>query len=243
MTAALVGRALGPARRPIPRRAGPRASATERRRWSERAAGVVRRGRDPIARRRGPGEVAVATWCDELGRRLRAGSTLRDALLSSDTTDRALRDVIGLVQLRLERGGTVEEALASGLGGHRRRRWPDGPTNGDDVATGPLAVAFAVIATAAALGGPGAQALDRAATALRLREADRQERAAHSAQARMSAHVLTLVPLGFLVLMVTLDPEVRSAIATPAGAALVAAGLALNGLGWLWMRIVIGGQR
>ena len=82
--------------------------------------------------------------------------------------------------------------------------------------------------------------LARRRQALRLRAADGQERVAHSAQARMSAHVLTLVPLGFLALMLTVDADVRHATTTPTGATIIIVGLALNGVGWLWMRSVIG---
>lgn len=177
----------------------------------------------PRSRRR-PSADAIAEWCDDLARRARAGATLRDALLTTVPRAPALAVLVAAVQLRLERGDTVERALgAAGAG--------------DD---GHLALARNVISTAAMLGGPSAPALDRVAAALRLRSADQQERAAHSAQARMSAHVLTLVPLGFLALMLAIDGGVRQAIGAPMGAALVATGLALNGAGWLWMRAVIG---
>jgi tight adherence protein B len=176
------------------------------------------------SRRRGrPDADSVAGWCDDLSRRVRAGSTLRDALMVTGSSSPALAAVIAEVRHRLERGASIDEALADLVR--------------DD---GHLALAVAVIVSAARLGGPSAQPLDRAAAALRLRSADGQERVAHSAQARMSAHVLTLVPLGFLALMLTVDADVRQATTTPTGAAIIAVGLALNGIGWLWMRWVIG---
>lgn len=183
----------------------------------------VDRARSLLAHRtrRGPGADAVAEWCDDLGRRVRAGATLRDALLTTNPRAPALVAVVAPVQLRLERGDTVGLALG---------------TPGDE---GHFDLARNVISTAAQLGGPSAHALDRVAAALRLRSADQQERAAHSAQARMSAHVLTLVPLGFLALVLSIDGGVRGAVGTPLGAAIVVAGLALNAAGWLWMRAVI----
>lgn len=176
----------------------------------------------PSARRR-PSAEAVATWCDGIGRRVRAGSTLRDALVTTETSSPALAAAVGEIQHGLERGEPIEVAL------DRR-----GPSDGN------LGLGLAVIGATARLGGPSSQALDRVAAALRLRAADEHERLAHSSQARMSAHVLTLVPLGFLGLMLTVDDGVRDAVTAPTGAAIVGAGLLLNGLGWLWMRAVIG---
>lgn len=170
-----------------------------------------------------PDADAVACWCDDLSRRVRAGSTLRDALIVTGSSSPALAAAIADVRHRLERGASIESALAD-------RAHDDGH----------LALAVAVIVSAARLGGSSAQPLDRAAAALRLRAADGQERVAHSAQARMSAHVLTLVPLGFLALMLTVDADVRHATTTPTGATIIIVGLALNGVGWLWMRSVIG---
>lgn len=173
-------------------------------------------------RHRVPQAGDVASWCDDLSRRVRAGSTLRDALMSTTSDSLPLSVALAGVRLRLERGSTVEEALA-------------------DVADDRhFALATSVVATASQVGGPSALALDRAAASLRLRAADQQERAAHSAQARMSAHVLTFVPLAFLALMLTVDEGVRSVVASRVGALVAVVGLALNGLGWIWMRSVIG---
>ena len=97
-----------------------------------------------------------------------------------------------------------------------------------------------MIAVSARLGGASAAPLHRAAAALRLRAVDDEERRSHSAQARLSAHVLTVVPLGMLGLLLTTDPDVRTVVGEPTGAACVATGLALNAAGWLWMRHTIG---
>jgi Flp pilus assembly protein TadB len=211
-------------RRVVTRRLVSRRSApTQRRRrglvatWRRTAARLLPR------RHRRPPPAAVAAWCDGIGRRIRAGSTLRDALMATDSTDPALATAIGEIRHRLERGEPLGVAL-------------ERPTSSD----GQLGLGLAVISATARLGGPSSQPLDRVAAALRLRAADEQERTAHSAQARMSAHVLTFVPLGFLGLMLTLDDGVRTAATTPAGAAIIGAGLLLNGLGWFWMRTIIG---
>jgi Flp pilus assembly protein TadB len=242
LVVALLGRAATivhrSARRPAPRH--PSTAGPPRRAWA-----IAGRGRRIVGNRlrrppRPPSAEDVAAWCDELSRSLRSGMTLRDALVRSSSPTPSLDELIDRLRLRLERGAPIGQALADATANGRRRRTIP-LRRGDDAAVGHLALAVAVIQTSASLGGANAQALDRAAAALRLRAADREERAAHSAQARMSAHVLTLVPLGFLALMVTIDPGVRGAIASPTGAAIVAIGLLLNGLGWLWMRTVIGG--
>ena len=97
-----------------------------------------------------------------------------------------------------------------------------------------------MIAVSATLGGASAAPLDRAAAALRLRAVDDEERRSHSAQARLSAHVLTVIPVGMLALLVTTDPDVRAVVVEPVGAACVATGLLLNATGWVWMRHTIG---
>ena len=43
--------------------------------------------------------------------------------------------------------------------------------------------------------------------------------------------------------VVASDADVRAVLATPAGAACVATGLALNSSGWFWMRRIVGGRR
>jgi tight adherence protein B len=100
-----------------------------------------------------------------------------------------------------------------------------------------------MIAIAARLGGSNAAALDRTAASLRVLAADRQERQGQAAQARLSAHVLTVVPLAMLSLLLLLDSDVRATLHTPIGAACVVSGLFLNGVGWLWMHHLIGADQ
>ncbi len=103
-----------------------------------------------------------------------------------------------------------------------------------------LRLALGVIATAAQLGGSPAQAIDRTAATLRQRAADADERRAHAAQARLSAHVLTALPIAMLLLLVATDRDVRAAATAPLGAACIAMGLSLNTAGSIWMRRIIG---
>ena len=173
---------------------------------------------------------AVAEWCDALARSLRAGTTLRSALISIEPTDPVLADRSQAVRRALGRGATVSTAvigLQADATSRPRRQ------------SSHLALAAAVLATSGSIGGPTAASLDRLAGALRLRVADRQERAAHSAQARLSAHVLTFVPLGLLALLAATDSDVRAVLSQPTGFALVSIGLALNLSGWWWMRCIV----
>lgn len=179
----------------------------------------------------GPDQVAV--WCDGLARSLRGGNTLRHSLLRGIPANPALRDATHPLRQALERGRSVTDAIVDLLDQQR-------PTAGR---TNPhLRLVGSVLAGSADIGGSAAAPLDRVAAALRLRVVDGQERAAHSAQARLSAHVLTLVPVGVLALLVSTDAHVRSVVVRPVGAALLAAGMVLNLSGWWWMRYIIGNR-
>lgn len=103
------------------------------------------------------------------------------------------------------------------------------------------AVVLNALGTAAALGGSAAATLDAAAAMLRERAAAQAEAHAHSAQARLSARVLTTVPLGFAAWSAVSSSSFRAAVLTPAGIASLALGTTLNLIGWWWMRRIVGG--
>ena len=171
---------------------------------------------------REPGAAAVAAWCDDLARELRSGTTLRQTLASVVPDDATTSACTAPLRLGLQRARPIDEALAGDVGGAH------------------LQLAFAVIVAAAEVGGSAAPAIDRVAATLRQRAADRDERRVQAAQARLSAHVMTAVPLVMLALLVVSDGDVRTTLATPAGGACVVAGLTLNAIGWLWMRRIVG---
>jgi len=196
---------------------------------------AVDKVRSTRRRRRSVPPEDVADWCDQLARRMRSGSTLRNALTSVTPSSSALSHATETLRLGLERGQPIPDALDTtqpiSAGRESLRRGPH------------VDLAFAVIAIAARLGGSNATALDRAAASLRVLAADRQERRAQAAQARLSAHVLTVVPLAMLSLLLLLDSDVRATLRAPVGAACIAAGLLLNGVGWKWMRHIIGAKQ
>jgi len=93
---------------------------------------------------------------------------------------------------------------------------------------------------AAGAGGPAASfSLQRAAWALRERQAIRLERRTYASQAVFSARVLSWLPLVFGTVMAFTNRSVRSVyLGGPAGIACLTIGLLLNGAGRRWMRKV-----
>lgn len=110
---------------------------------------------------------------------------------------------------------------------------PPGTTDADE------AVVWQALAAAAAFGGATAATVQAGANLLRERAAVRAEAEAHSAQARLSARVLTAVPLAFAGWSATASATFRRALASPPGVAAASAGLCLNLLGWWWMRRIV----
>lgn len=102
-----------------------------------------------------------------------------------------------------------------------------------------LAVVRQTLAAAATFGGATAATVQSGANLLRERAAVRAEAAAHSAQARLSARVLTLVPVGFAAWSAAVSAGFRAALATPAGVTAAAVGALLNVTGWVWMRRIV----
>ncbi len=172
--------------------------------------------------KRQPTARAVAGWCDELARSVRSGSTLRDALGAISTDEPAIDRALAPLKLSLDRGSSVHEATqrADDPGQH-------------------LQLALAVVATASRIGGPSSAAIDRTAMALRRRAADDDDRSTQAAQARISTHVMTALPLLMLAVLAATDADVRGVAASPLGAGCIAAGLVLNLTGWWWMRRIV----
>lgn len=200
---------------PTLRAADGRTRAPDRTGWRSRARSGIRR----CARTSDP--VDLSRWCDALARDVRAGSSLRAALESNDAPDPG---AFGEVPHRLRRGASIAEAVEIRSGSLDER------------------TVAAVLAAVAHHGGEAAQPLDRVAATLRRRVADRAERAVHSAQARLSALVMTSLPVAVLVLLVATSAPVRTVLATPVGAVVVAVGVLLNASGWWWMRRLVHGR-
>jgi len=184
---------------------------------------VLRRWRQ---HRRGgpePTDVEVALWCEQVASAVRSGQSLTHAIV---VTDRAWAGppIMPSVAHAVSRGRGLADALDE---------VPANPAT-------PCGLAVGVLRACARVGGPPASALERVADTLHARGAERAERQAASAQARLSARVLTFVPFAVVAFLALTDASVRSALSSPAGAACLGIGAALNLLGWWWMRRLIG---
>ena len=216
------------------------------RRWRERQvrarlAMLPARGRSPSAwmldavTRRARRKVAaaddVAPTLDEIARAMAGGDSMATAMdaLGPAPPQRPFAALLAPAVHQHQLGTGLADAL-----GAVATRSPSAPE---------VELGVTALEVAARHGGNPASALDRVAAAVRERRAVVAERAVHSAQARLSALVLTLLPVGFAMWLVATDERARGfLVSNPVGWACVAAGLGLNVAGWLWMRRVIRGR-
>jgi Flp pilus assembly protein TadB len=190
-------------------------------RW--RAAWSNDRGRP--GRRGPPIEEHLAVWCAAVARSVRADASLSVAVEEATESVPALVPVFGPVVHAQQRGCSLSTAL-------------DALASTDDS----VRLVAAVARTCARLGGSAGEPFDRAAAVMHARLAAVAERRVQSAQARLSAVVLTVTPLAVLALLFTVESSVRDAFALPVTWICLTIGLALNLGGWLWMRRIIAGR-
>ena len=142
-------------------------------------------------------------------------------------------------------GGASLEQLAGVLDGWARR-----VRSGESLAvvqaesgTGILDGDHAAIARHATelcrrLGGSNATVLEAAAASVRERLAAREEARTAASQARLSARILSVLPI-LVALWMLGDGRSRAALLSPAGLICALAGLTLNLCGWWWMRRLV----
>jgi tight adherence protein B len=189
----------------------------------------------------------VAPTLDELGRAVGARTNLVQALHLLDTQDRPFAALLNSSVLTHELGVPLADALQEVGANHTERnssggRRPRSPRRSARPSA-EVGLGLAVLEQAARHGGRISVSLHRAAAAVRDRRVVVAERRVHSAQARLSALVLTLLPLAFALWAVVTDGRVRSfLIAHPLGWACLIAGLSLNALGWWWMHRLTRGE-
>lgn len=158
---------------------------------------------------------------ERLSNDVRSGRSARDALADALTGE---PDLLPEVHLALARRSPLGDALAAHESGKDER----------DVVVHALRI--------------GAEhphvlpdVLDRAAAVVRERRTWQHERVVQAAQARTSARVLTFLPLAFAAWGVATSASVRAAYAaSPVTVVVAALGVALNAVGWWWMRRVVG---
>jgi tight adherence protein B len=175
--------------------------------------------------RRPPDDDDVAEWCQHVARSVRAGSSLGHALVQAGVIAPA--------------GGAAFEPVVRAIGRGRGLADALGDLDDHDPASS-TGLVVPVLAACAELGGPAAMPLERVAATLHARAAERAERRANSAQARLSARVLTTVPLGTLALLSVAEPAVRASLTSELGAVCLFLGGLLNLAGWYWMRRLVG---
>jgi tight adherence protein B len=180
----------------------------------------ARRRRSLEERRR---EEQLADVVAAIAAGLRAGLSLTQSLEHArDETPPPLHDDLARTIARIDTGVPIGEALAG---------WAD------NVASEDAHLVVGVLELHRRSGGDLPSVLDNLVATLRDRRATHREVRALTAQARLSAVILGMLPIGFFgFLLLTSRHEILEAIATPLGEAAVAIGLGLEGLASLWIR-------
>jgi tight adherence protein B len=165
---------------------------------------------------------ALPDVLEATARSLRSGASLRIAMQeASENAPARLRAGLVGVTATAERGVPLVDAIDA---------WSaEVPGEG-------VRLAAAALALSAEVGGAAARSLDGVAATLRDRNGLRREVRALSSQARASALVIGLAPVGFAMLAAAVDPRtIDFLLRTPAGVACLLTGVVLDGLGALWM--------
>jgi tight adherence protein B len=177
--------------------------------------------------RRGQGparvEAGLPVALEAMARALRSGGSMRQAVEEAAAVSPGpLAAELHLVAAQAARGAPLVAALHAM--GERR------PLPG-------VRLAIAALCLGVETGGAQARAVDGVATTLRDRLGIAAEVRALSAQARLSAVIIGLAPVGFGAFAAATDPHTAAFVFhTVPGLLLLALGVALDGLGWLWMR-------
>ena len=183
------------------------------------------------SRRGGAGvrlEQALPGALEAVARSLRSGASLRQAVeeAGSATTTAGGGRVLSAELARAAAEAAQGVSLVAALEGVAVRH----PLPG-------VRLGVAALCLGAETGGAQARAVDGVASTVRKRLAVAAELRALSSQARISALVIGLAPVGFGGFAAATDPRTAQFMFhTPAGLALLATGLTLDGLGWLWMQ-------
>jgi tight adherence protein B len=154
---------------------------------------------------------------------IRAGMSIPQAFsYAADEAEQPLADDLGALVAALEVGVPLHDALAL---------WAD------RVGTDDARLIAAAMELHRRAGGDLPTVLEQVSATVRERVAASRETRAMTAQARLSGAILGVLPIGFFAfLWLTSRSEIEGALASPAGAACVALGLALDGAAFVWIR-------
>lgn len=170
---------------------------------------------------------AIPDALERVGAELRVGGTVPTALSALAHEDGPLAADFARLETRVGLGVSLPAALEAWAG--------ERLVAGVEAAAGALALSGTV-------GGRAAGALDGLVSSLRDRLAVAGEVRALSAQARYSAWVIGVAPLGYFLVTATIDPRsLHSLLGTSIGRMCAAIGLGLEGLGALWIRAILRG--
>ena len=171
-------------------------------------------------------ELALPVALEAVARSLRSGASLRQAVeeagRASSGGGRALAAELARAAAEAAQGASLVAALEAVA---VRRPLPG------------VRLGVAALCLGAETGGAQARAVDGVAATVRERLAVAAELRALSSQARISALVIGLAPVGFGAFAAATDPRTAQfMLHTPAGLALLVCGLILDTVGWLWMQ-------
>jgi tight adherence protein B len=214
-----LGSGLGrPARRPRRPDAG---AVPPARPWPDAARWLTRH------RRRRQRDAQLPDALDRLAAALRAGQAPGPALVAvAAKVPEPLGAELQAIARRLVGGVSLATALDA---------WAADPTASDDVR-----LAAATLTLGAGAGGAVARAVDGVAATLRERGELAAEVRALATQARSSATVLAVAPIGFTALVATVEPAIVAfLLTTPVGLGCLVVGGALQALGATWMARIV----
>jgi tight adherence protein B len=154
---------------------------------------------------------------------LRAGRSLRQAFeLAAAEVDPPIGPSFERVTGRVELGDPMDDAIGA---------WAREISGAD------ARLAAGVLRLHRRTGGALAATLERLATTLRDRRSAARELRSLTAQARLSANILGLLPLGFFgFLSLVAREDIVAAVTAPAGATAIALGLVLQAAAYVWIR-------
>lgn len=174
---------------------------------------------------------ALPDFLESLARSLRSGASLPTATIEAiqgpPMLPWPLTEELGKIKAELSAGVPFRQSISAWQ--HQR------PLR-------PITLTAAALLLGASVGGERARSVDSVAQTLREQNAIQQELVASSTQARMSALVITVLPVAFLFLTTAAGTGNGNLLWGSAfGLLCLAVGMALNAVGGLWMRRILQG--
>jgi tight adherence protein B len=178
---------------------------------------VVQRSRTDAAY-----DTTLASALDAVGRSVRSGGSLPQAVTEASTSVRGtVASDLARVATAVARGRPFADAVRDW------RETRDRPS---------VRLTVGALALATQTGGPPARVIEDVALAIRTRQQVVSEAHALAAQARLSALVIGVAPIGFMAITCLADPRNAHVLfGTPIGVTCVITGLGLDALGAVWM--------